>query len=144
MKLKGLQGYQHESRWTNKELTEKADYFSELVIYISLKALANNPEWWSKLDMENTDTLLFSGDDIKSKGSSLIFHELKRDHTLKHLIERLCSYMQKRSISELEPLEIATVSPADTIAKKWKSGKDPEPIGFDATKAAEYISMKWR
>ena len=142
--IKGLQGYQHENRWSNKELTEKADYFSELVIYISLKALANNPEWWSKLDIENTDTLLFSGDDIKSKGSSLIFHELKRDNTLKHLVERLCDYMQKRSISELEPLEIAAVSQADTIAQKWKSGNGYKTPVFDASKMAESISRKWR
>lgn len=142
--IKGLQGYQHESRWSNKELTEKADYFSELVIYISLKALASNPEWWTKLDMENTDTLLFTGDDIKSKGSTLIFHELKRDHTLKHLVERLCDYMQKRSIIELEPLEIATVSQADTIAQKWKSGNGYKAPIFDASKMAENISKKWR
>lgn len=142
--IKGLQGYQHESRWINKELTEKADYFSELVIYISLKALASNPEWWSKLDMENTDTLLFSGDDIKSKGSSLIFYELKRNNTIKHLVECLCDYMQKSSINELEPLEMAAVSQADTIAQKWKSGNGYKAPVFDASKMAENISKKWR
>ena len=142
--IKGLQGYQHESRWINKELTEKADYFSELVIYISLKALASNPEWWSKLDMENTDTLLFSGDDIKSKGSSLIFYELKRNNTIKHLVECLCDYMQKSSINELEPLEIAAVSQVDTIAQKWKSGDGYKAPVFDASKMAENISKKWR
>ncbi len=142
--IKGLQGYQHESRWANKELTEKADYFSELVIYISLKVLANNPEWWTKLDMDNSDTLLFSGDDIKSKGSSLIFHELKRDTTIRPLVDRLCDFMQKRSILELEPLEVATVSQADTIAQKWKSGNGYKAPVFNATKIADDISKKWR
>lgn len=142
--IKGLQGYQHLERWNNKELTEKADYFSELVIYISLKSLANNPEWWSKLNMEDTDTLLFSGEDIKSKGRALIFHELMRDNAIKHLVRRLCDYMQKRSIEELEPLEVAAISPADTITQKWKSGNGYKAHVFDASKMAENISKKWR
>ena len=50
----------------------------------------------------------------------------------------------KRSISELEPLEIATVSQADTIAQKWKSGNGYKAPVFDASKMAESISKKWR
>ena len=59
--IKGLVGYQHEARWKNKLVSEKADYFSELVIYLSLKALAKIPSLWNDLNMEDTETLLFSG-----------------------------------------------------------------------------------
>ena len=38
--IKGLQGYQHEARWKNKKLAPKADYFSELIIYLSLLGLS--------------------------------------------------------------------------------------------------------
>nr|WP_314602837.1 WG repeat-containing protein [uncultured Capnocytophaga sp.] len=46
--IKGKEGYQHNSRinnFTNKQ-TEKVDYFSELVIYLSLQAIAEKPSLW--------------------------------------------------------------------------------------------------
>lgn len=42
--ISGLPGYQHPARWTNKYLTPKADYFSEMVIYTSIVALTELPQ----------------------------------------------------------------------------------------------------
>ncbi len=126
--IKGLVGYQHEARWKNKHVSEKADYFSELVIYLSLKALAKMPSLWNDLNMEDTETLLFSGEDIRSKGSSTIFKILKTDPDLEPLVDKLCEFMDKSTIEDLIPLEDAVVSKSEKIAGKWRMGN-----GYNAT-----------
>ena len=119
--IKGLVGYQHPARWNNKQVSPKADYFSELVIFLSLKALAKDSSLWCDLQMEDTETLLFNADDIKSKGTSTIFQRLKRDQELQPLVDKLSEFLNKSSIDELEPLEHATTSKVDSIASKWKN-----------------------
>jgi len=125
--IKGLPGYQHLARWDNEKVSEKADYFSELVIYLSLKALAKMPALWNDLKMEDTETMIFSGEDIKSKGSSGIFRRLKTDSELAPLVDRLCEFMSKQSIDELVPLEEAVISLSENIAGKWKKGNGYVP-----------------
>lgn len=120
--IKGLAGYQHEARWNNKIVSEKVDYFSELVIYTSLRALAKMPTLWNDLKMEDTETLLFSGEDINSHGTSEIFKKLREDPELVPLLDRLCEFMKKSSIEELCPLEEAVISVIDGISEKWKDG----------------------
>lgn len=120
--IKGLAGYQHEARWKNQNVSEKADYFSELVIYISLRALAKMPFLWKDLNIEDTETLLFSGEDIQSHGTSTIFQMLKKDSELAPLVDKLCEFMAKPSIEELCPLEKVVTSTGDSISAKWKMG----------------------
>lgn len=139
--IKGLAGYQHEGRWRNELVSEKADYFSELVIYLSLKALAKKPSLWTELKIEDSETLLFSGDDIKSKGTTEIFHELKNDSDLAELTQKLCEFMCKSSIEELEPLERAIISLSDIISAKWGGGNGYIPTcKIDDSRK---ISEKW-
>lgn len=118
--IKGLEGYQHESRWKNKKLTSKADYFSELVIYTSLMTLVKYPRLWGELNMEDTETLLFSANDIKSKGNSRIFDILDCDEELRFLSNYLKEFMQCPALDELSPLEKVLQSPIDNISTKWK------------------------
>ena len=142
--IKGLVGYQHEGRWKNKEVSEKADYFSELVIYISLKALAKMPSLWKDLKMEDTETLLFSGEDIQSHGSSTIFKVLKTDSELAPWVDRLCDFMSKSSIDELLPLEEAIVSQSESISSKWKGGNGYVPFAKKGTiDDSTKITSKW-
>lgn len=125
--IKGLVGYQHEARWQNEFVTEKADYFSELVIYLSLKALAKYPSMWAKLNMEDTETLLFSGDDLKSKGTSAIFQTLRADRELSPMVEKLCGFLNMDSLDNLLPLESVLVSEVEGISFKWKGGNGYVP-----------------
>ena len=142
--IKGLVGYQHESRWKNDFVTEKADYFSELVIYISLKMLAYDNSYWSKLNIENTETMAFTGDDIQSKGTAPIFNELSNISEIQPLIVKLCEFISFNSIDDLVPLEQAVVSKIDSISSKWQSGN-----GFKASSkkaeidSSENIVSKW-
>ena len=142
--IKGLVGYQHEARWKNETVSEKADYFSELVIYISLKALAKMPALWNDLKMEDTETLLFSGEDIQSHGTSPIFQVLKTDSELAPWVDRLCDFMSKPSIEDLLPLEEAIISPSEGIAGKWRKGNGYDPTsGKGQIADANGIAGKW-
>ena len=142
--IKGLVGYQHEGRWKNKEVSEKADYFSELIIYISLKALAKMPSLWNDLNMEDTETMIFSGEDIQSRGTSNIFKVLKTDSELAPLVDILCEFMAKSTIDELEPLENAVVSKCDSISAKWKKGNGYNPAQNKGSVVdPQIISGKW-
>lgn len=120
--VKGLVGYQHEARWDNEYLTEKADYFSELVIYLSLKSLAVYPSLWDELHIEDTETMLFSKEDIDNPEKSLIFNMLMANVALSPMVNKLVEFIGKRSIDELLPLERVLTSEADEISSKWSSG----------------------
>lgn len=140
--IKGLVGYQHPARWKNDLVTEKADYFSELVIYTSLKALALDSSLWSRLNIENTETMLFSGEDIDSSGTSPIFNELRKSSEIKPLIDVLCDFMAYDSLDKLLPLEQSVVSKIDVISSKWAQGNEYIPSKPHIDSSAD-IKAKW-
>ena len=140
--IKGLPGYQHPARWKNDIVTEKADYFSELVIYTSLKALAADNSLWSRLNIENTETMLFSSEDIASAGASPIFDELRKSSEIKPLIDVLCDYLACDSIDQLMPLEQSVVSKTDVISSKWAKGNEYIPTK-PKIDSSDGIKAKW-
>ena len=107
--IKGLAGYQHPARWSNEKATEKADYFSELIIYTSILALSIFPNLWGQLNIKDTETLVFSADDIKSKGTSQIFNKLNSHPELKPLCDAISKALDCNSIDDLLPLEEAII-----------------------------------
>lgn len=128
--IKGLVGYQHPSRWKNEYVTEKADYFSELVIYTSIMALSYFPLLWEELKIADSETLLFSADDIKSKGTSSIFGKLDSKPELKPLSEALKAALRCLSLDKLLPLEQAIVPQEvrirSCIRKQWNNPQSVE------------------
>ena len=140
--INGLVGYQHPARWKNDMLTEKADYFSELVIYITLKTLSIDSSYWQRLNIENTETLLFSGDDIASGGKSPIFNDLRKIPEITPLVDTLCEFISYDSIDKLIPLEQAVVSRIDEISSKWVGGNESEPSQPHIDNSGD-IMAKW-
>lgn len=122
--IKGVPGYQHPSRWKNNVVTEKIDYFSEIIIYTSLLTLSKFPYLWAKLNLDNTETLLFSAEDISSKGTSGIFQILDKDPDLKPLSSKIKHFLHQDDIDCLEPLEKAIIDPKEELiaelAEEWK------------------------
>ena len=51
--ITGLVDYQHPLRKTNNIIHEKIDYFSELIIYLSILAIAENPTLVDKYKVIN-------------------------------------------------------------------------------------------
>lgn len=102
----GLNGYQHPSRFKSSEATLKADYFSELVIYLSILAIAENPNLWTKYQVKDTQYLLFSEIDFNNFENSEIFKDLKQlSGLIKSLTRILNEYIDKVNFLELKPIE---------------------------------------
>lgn len=144
--IKGLPGYQHPNRTKNKYLSPKIDYFSELVIYLSIIGLSHNPQLWYKTKMADSDTMLFSENDILSKGSNPIFAELKKNQELQPLVNKLIDFIGCQTIDELLPLEEVVKSPADIISEKWRNYTPPTPIQPKRELTSEEINTvtsKW-
>lgn len=122
--IKGLAAYQHPARWNNKTTNETIDYFSEIIIYTSLLALSKFPNLWWELNLDDTETLLFTPEDISSKGNSKIFQILESNQELQPLSFKIKDFLGKASIYELEPLENVIVDQQkeviDNLADKWK------------------------
>ena len=125
--IKGLAGYQHHGRSKLKFLSPKSDYFSELIIYTSLTALSKYPQLWRQLNIENTETLLFTQKDLDSPSYAEIFKLLKKDKDLCFLIEKIEAALKETDIENLFPLE-DTIIPAskrilEGLQEKWKNMK---------------------
>lgn len=103
----GLPDYQHPSRLTNRTISEKVDYFSELIIYLSILAIAENPSLAEKYKIQDADRLLFSKDDYKNITNSEIYHDiLLLGGSFIELLAILVDYLKHNDINELKPFEI--------------------------------------
>lgn len=102
--IKGLPGYQHPNRHKLNKLSPKADYFSELVIYLSLLVLSENPNFWQHIQPE--ERLLFSEKDLLKPQSSKRFQELKNlSPEIVYFTQELENFCQESNPENLQPLE---------------------------------------
>ena len=130
----GLHGYQHPARFSNKIVSPKADYFSELVIYLSILALAEDPNLWTDLQMEDSDTMIFSSQDVKDVDSfdnSTIVKRIMDFPSLKYLLKNMRCELLKPSIKELSPLEENLKSPIDDICNQFADNGYRKPDSYD-------------
>ncbi len=110
----GLKGYQHPTRLNSKNCASlKADYFSELVIYLSIIALAENPLLWNDYYVEESEVLLFDDADFTNLSQSNIYKSLisHSSNEIKVLLEILIDYLNKQSYLDLEPFEVYLTPP---------------------------------
>ena len=145
--IKGLEGYQHPSRWKMKKMSRKADYFSELIIYTSLMTFAEIPSLWKDKNIKDTETMLFSADDIKSRGKSSIFAILDSNTHLAQYSSAIKKELMIDNIEDLQPLEDVVVSNEQKIVssaqEKWKNnGYVPEIV--DYSNSIYSIQEKWK
>lgn len=104
----GKEGYQHPARENCVYSNPTLDYFSEVVILTSILAIAYNPGLIDKYDMEDSDTMLFKKADFRSLGSSNIYSDLSSmGDIFVVFLNVLSSYLRKRDITNIDPLELA-------------------------------------
>lgn len=102
----GLPDYQHPKRSDNKYATEKIDYFSELIIYTSILAIAENPSLVSKYKLPDTEFLLFSKEDFRNLENSEIYKDLySLGETFQLLLRILSEYLVFNDINDLESFD---------------------------------------
>lgn len=144
--IKGLSGYQHPGRNKQACLSPKSDYFSELIIYTSILAIAHHPTLWNELEIEDTETLVFSQEDLDYPNRSSIISRLKTDSALSDCIESIVNALSEPDIDKLLPLEEVIVSAStrlvEGLQEKWKPRpvpvKEQEPADIDGLKS------KWK
>lgn len=127
--IKGLPGYQHPSRSVNKLINYKLDYFSELIIYLSLLVYEQQPNLWESY--YETEDILFSKDDFANANHSNLINSLlqSNNQTIVDLTNKLKEELIKSDIQQLEPLENLLIdrleAAKENIMDKWN--KQPNP-----------------
>ncbi len=101
--IKGLPGYQHPKRNELKILSPKSDYFSELVIYLSLLSYADDKSLWR----EGTEHLLFSEEDLYKPKDSLVIKKLlkSKNEKIRELSNQLIIFLEVDNINKLRPID---------------------------------------
>lgn len=108
----GLKGYQHPSRFKGGKASLKADYFSELVVYLSIIALSENNNLWIKYQVKDTQYLLFTENDFDNFENSSIYQDLQKlSNSVKSLTRILGNYLSKSSYLNLYPIEHYITAP---------------------------------
>ena len=114
----GVPAYQHPQRIAGGgRANEKVDYFSELVIYLSLLSLVEKPDLWHQFGAPTEKRLLFKAEDFKNPDQSDVFRELENlSPDVKQLASKLKEFC-KQSVDQLEPLEsvLPKTSPAQVV-----------------------------
>lgn len=103
----GLGSYQHPRRGLSKKMSAKDDYFSELVIYLALTALARGEIIRSGFERRPDKDLLFSAQDFKDPEGSPLFKKLRKveDPEVGALTRALIEACKAPGIEHLRPLE---------------------------------------
>jgi serine/threonine protein kinase len=100
----GLRGYQHPSRFTIGKSSLKSDYFSELIIYLTIVVLAEHPSFWDKYAIELTDHLLFSEEDLNDITHSKIYQDLQNlSPEINELLAVLVDYLSCANYLDIKP-----------------------------------------
>lgn len=102
----GLPDYQHPARISNKSISEKLDYFSELIIYLSILAIAENPVLIDKYKVADADRLLFAKEDFADIKNAPIYKDIyPLGNDFQDMLALLEDYLGHRSIDDLVPFE---------------------------------------
>lgn len=148
--IKGMPGYQHPARIQQRYRSAYSDYFSELVIYTSIRALASHPGLWDKYSLPDTDTMLFTDRDIKSGGTSEIFRLIDSDGNLQFLSLAIKDALKQPSLDRIVPLqEIVKGRPQNVVerlSKQWKAHSfQPAPLqsNIDIFHQLAEIASQW-
>ncbi|MBS7122657.1 MAG: protein kinase family protein [Dysgonomonas sp.] len=108
----GLKGYQHPSRFKAGKASLKADYFSELVIYLSILAISENSNLWKKYHVKDTQYLLFTETDFEHFENSEIYNDLQKlSNSTKSLTRVLNTYLKESNYLNIKEIENYLTAP---------------------------------
>lgn len=103
----GLPDYQHPARINNKSVSEKLDYFSELIIYLSILAIAEVPSLTDKYKVVDSDRLLFSKEDFADIKNAPIYNDIySLGADFQDMLAVLEEYLNHKNIDDLVPFEL--------------------------------------
>jgi len=135
----GHKNYQHPGRGKSGSFGLHIDHFSSFVIYLSIKALATDPQLWKKFHQE--ESLILQQDDYAAPHRSQVLKALKKnsDPQIRELADKL-EDICKRQVDAVPPfdslVEIPTTEPTKTPAVATNASETPwwnELQGFSST-----------
>lgn len=103
----GLSGYQHPLRYQSKYANEKNDYFSELIIIVSLIYLSENLNIWEENSLMDEDySLIFTERDFQDFSNCKLYQNANEASPLLcDLLKEVCAALSASSIQDLSPIE---------------------------------------
>ncbi|MCD8408803.1 hypothetical protein [Tenacibaculum finnmarkense] len=127
----GLKGYQHPSRFSASKASIKADYFSELIIYLSVKCFALNPKLWDKYLVKDTQYLLFTENDFTNFTNSNIYNDINGlSKKTDELLAILTKFININSYLDIKPFSSSLLPP---LIKYFKADKEVLIQGCEIT-----------
>lgn len=139
----GYSGFQHPTaRGKNKYLSSKTDYFSQLIVILTIECIIQKPSLWSTyLDEDDTVSLLLKEKDFLNLKSSIIYSDIKSlKGDVPFLLNVLEQYLQKDSIDELWPY-YETITPTQTLFCIYCGHKIPESTDKYCTNCGALINV---
>ncbi len=122
----GHKNYQHPER-SAEDYGEHIDNFPSLVVYLSLLAVASDPNLWQ---FYNEDNLIFTKNDYADTGKSEIFNRLKKssDATVAKLAESLeeCCGLPVDQVPDLETI-LQNIPQSTASSPPVRSTTTPSP-----------------
>lgn len=105
-RVKGNLCFQHHSRLDRESATPFADYFSEYIIYFGIVALANYPQLYTYLNLDEND-FIFTQEELYDISNSRIckYINLKNNKLLIAIITSLIEAWNASNIDTIIPLE---------------------------------------
>ena len=104
--IKGLPGYQPPSRKHLKHRCIEIDFFPQLIIYVCILALAEQPALWKTYQLDQTDSLLFQKTDFTAVEQAQIFQDLRRlPQPIPRLTEQIRQFCQLTNLQSIASLE---------------------------------------
>ena len=135
--IAGKEDYQHPKRKNNNYASIKLDYFSELIIYLSIIAIWHKPQLIEHFDI--SDSLLFKAADFVNIEQSKIYKELDAlGNDFKLYLIILKEYLSINNINTLESFDLVI----DRLSRK------PVINSFDCRQGdtiykGDCISLHW-
>jgi hypothetical protein len=127
--IKGLSDYQHPLRKSLDNKCLEIDFFPQLVIYLSILALAEDKHLWEKYKLDQREGLLFTRADFESPESSNIFTSLAHlpdpIPELAYKLKRICQLKEFQKIPSLETV---------LSDKSWSELNHQHPISLPVVK----------
>jgi internalin A len=119
----GVPAFQHPKRANVATANAKIDYFAELVIYLTLLAIAEDPRLWDEYRIADRErALIFHGEDFRSGTPTEAFQRLRQ---LSPLVSKLAlllwNFTCRSDIRQLIPIEEAVriCRTSDVNGSEW-------------------------
>ena len=136
--IKGIPDYQHPLRKSLPNQCLEIDFFPELVIYLSIIAIAEDPQLWNNYNLDKTERLLFSVADFQDPDRSQVLNHLSQmSPNIVRLADKFKEICKLTDFSKIPSLEAVLTIPVVI----WK----PKDNSKTATNPTQHIpSVIWK